>query len=81
MTKTCLPVEPPSIEPPTAEALPAEPLPVNRSDARLPDFAALPLGELSARTEHPVLSALLPGVRERMDSSDVVAFYDDAPPE
>ncbi|MFH8349148.1 YxD-tail cyclophane-containing RiPP peptide [Streptomyces sp. NPDC018045] len=68
MTKTCLPVHPPV------------PLPVQPSDARLPDFTALPLDELSARTEHPVLSTLLPGVCDRMDSPDVVAFYDDGPP-
>lgn len=76
MTKTRLPVEPLSVEPSPAEPSPAEP-----SDTRLPDLTGLPLGELSARTGRPVLSTLLPGVRARMDSSDVVAFYDDAPPE
>ncbi|MEV5597154.1 YxD-tail cyclophane-containing RiPP peptide [Streptomyces sp. NPDC052496] len=55
-------------------------LPVPPSEAPLPDLTALPLGELSARTEHPVLSTLLPGVRERLGSPDVVAFYDDGPP-
>ncbi|MFI0260720.1 YxD-tail cyclophane-containing RiPP peptide [Streptomyces sp. NPDC017056] len=55
-------------------------LPVQPSDARLPDFTGLPLGELAAATEHPVLIALLPGVRERLADSDTVAFYDDGPP-
>ncbi|GCD33008.1 hypothetical protein OEIGOIKO_00726 [Streptomyces chrestomyceticus JCM 4735] len=81
MTKTRLPVEPLSVEPSPVKPLPVEPLPAKPSDARLPDLTGLPLGELSARTGHPVLSTLLPGVRARMDSSDVVAFYDDAPPE
>ncbi|MFH8407026.1 YxD-tail cyclophane-containing RiPP peptide [Streptomyces sp. NPDC018019] len=56
--------------------LPAQPI-----DAQLPDFDTLPLGELAARTEHPVLSALLPGVCERLEKPDTVAFYDDAPPD
>ncbi|MFD7668970.1 YxD-tail cyclophane-containing RiPP peptide [Streptomyces sp. NPDC059788] len=55
-------------------------LPAETGAARLPDFTALPLGELAAHTEHPVLSTLLPGVRERLDDPDTVAFYDDAPP-
>lgn len=76
MTKTRLPVEPLSVEP-----SPVEPLPAKPNDARLPDLTGLPLGELSARTGHPVLSTLLPCVRARRGSSDVVAFYDDAPPE
>ncbi|MEU4204828.1 YxD-tail cyclophane-containing RiPP peptide [Streptomyces sp. NPDC045470] len=81
MTKTRLPVEPLPAEPSPVEPPSVEPPSVEPSDARLPDLTGLPLGELSARTGRPVLSTLLPGVRERMDSSDVVAFYDDAPPE
>ncbi|KOU08763.1 hypothetical protein ADK86_03065 [Streptomyces sp. NRRL F-5755] len=56
-------------------------LPGQPSDAQLPDFSALPLGELASHTEHPVLSTLLPGVCERLeDPGGAVAFYDDAPP-
>ncbi|WP_030661386.1 YxD-tail cyclophane-containing RiPP peptide [Streptomyces rimosus] len=56
-------------------------LPVQPSEERLPDLTALPLGELTSRTDHPVLSTLLPGVCERLENPDgAVAFYDDAPP-
>ncbi|MFH8752094.1 YxD-tail cyclophane-containing RiPP peptide [Streptomyces rimosus] len=48
---------------------------------QLPDYSALPLGELASCTEHPVLSTLLPGVCARLeDSGGAVAFYDDGPP-
>ncbi|KOG59908.1 hypothetical protein ADK76_15760 [Streptomyces griseoflavus] len=56
-------------------------LPGQPSEAQLPDFSALPLGELASHTEHPVLSTLLPSVCERLeDPGSAVAFYDDAPP-
>ncbi|MDN3297951.1 hypothetical protein QWM81_28725 [Streptomyces ficellus] len=50
------------------------------SDIPLPEFPAL--AELAAQgggaTGHPVLDAVLAGVRERAGET-VVAYYDDAP--
>ncbi|MDF3289438.1 YxD-tail cyclophane-containing RiPP peptide [Streptomyces silvisoli] len=46
----------------------------------LPDYAGLDLDALAERTAHPVLGAVLAGLRDRArHAADAVAYHEDSP--
>ncbi|AEW96483.1 MULTISPECIES: hypothetical protein [Streptomycetaceae] len=69
--------EPPATAPSGGEPAPAGP--------RLPDFGGpAALGHLAAATDHPVLTAVLAGLRGRPEHtggvSGAVSYHEDSPP-
>jgi hypothetical protein len=46
----------------------------------LPDYAGIDVDELAERTDHPVLGAVLAGLRGRTrHAADAVAYHEDSP--